>query len=203
MKTFLYHIAIALFRMGPWGLILLGVLDSSFLFMPLGNDLLVVALTARHHRLLPVYALFATAGSVAGCFLMDLVSRKGGEAGLKGRVPKKRLDYVKRKIEKEAGWTLGAAALMPPPFPFTVVVIAMAALQYPRKKLLATIAIFRFLRFSLIGLLAVFFGRHIIRLADTPAVEYTISGIIIVSVVGSIVSVVKWIRSSRKVERPA
>ena len=55
------------------------MLDSSFLFLPLGNDLLLVALTARNHGSMPFYVVMATVGSVLGCLLMDIVSRKGGE----------------------------------------------------------------------------------------------------------------------------
>jgi membrane protein YqaA with SNARE-associated domain len=58
----------------------MGVLDSSFLIMPLGNDLLVVALTARRHILLPYYAGMATAGSVIGCLIMDVIARRGGSS---------------------------------------------------------------------------------------------------------------------------
>src|SRR5689334_23642439 len=123
-------------HLGGFGLLALGILDSSFLVMPLGNDLLIIALSARNHALMPYYAAMATAGSVLGCLLMDVVSRKGGEAGLEKRLPRKRLEYVKAKVEKKAGWALATAALLPPPFPFTPFVIAAAALKYPRKKLL-------------------------------------------------------------------
>jgi len=49
--------------LGGFGLLILGVLDSSFLFMPLGNDLLMVAMTASRHVMLPYYAGMATAGT--------------------------------------------------------------------------------------------------------------------------------------------
>ena len=38
-----------LMHLGGVGLLIMGVLDSSFLVLPLGNDLLVIALTARQH----------------------------------------------------------------------------------------------------------------------------------------------------------
>jgi membrane protein YqaA with SNARE-associated domain len=53
-------------HLGAVGLVLLGVLDSSFLFIPLGNDLLLALLVARHHEQLPVYVLAAAAGSMIG-----------------------------------------------------------------------------------------------------------------------------------------
>lgn len=184
-------------KIGWIGLILLGILDSSFLFMPLGNDLLIVALTARRPAMLPFYAAMATLGSVCGCLLVDLVSRKAGEAGLENYASGKRLDYVKRKVKKSAAWALGLAALMPPPFPFTVFVIAAGAFQYPRKKMLSVIALARLVRFSLIGLLSVFYGKSILRLGTTPAMRYAIIGLVVISIGGSAFSIYKWVKQSR------
>ena len=69
-------------RMGGFGLIRFGILDSSFLFLPLGNDVLLIVLTARKPDLFWYYALMAALGSLIGCTLTDAVSRKLGESGL-------------------------------------------------------------------------------------------------------------------------
>ena len=91
------------------GLVIVGILDSSFLFMPLGNDLLVVAMAARGGG--PAKALFyaatAALGSVLGCLILDVVARKGEQAGLEKHVPKKRLEFLKKKIKKRAAWGPG------------------------------------------------------------------------------------------------
>ena len=126
--------------------------------MPLGNDLLIVALSANRHARLPYYVLMATAGSVLGCLLTDIVSRRGGEVGLERNMSRRRIEYIKKKIDKGAGLAIGLAALMPPPFPFTPFIAGAAAFQYPRKKLLGVIAGARLLRFSIEGL-----PRHPIR----------------------------------------
>ncbi|HVX65798.1 MAG TPA: VTT domain-containing protein [Bryobacteraceae bacterium] len=196
MRTFLGHIATTLFHLGGVGLFSLGVLDSSFLMMPLGNDLLIVALTASHHQRLPYYVLMATAGSVLGCLIVDWVSRKGGEAGLERRIPRRRLDYIKDKIEKRAGWAIMFASLMPPPFPFTPFVAATAAFQFPRGKLLGIIALSRLLRFSVEGVLAIYFGRRILAMAKSPEVEYAVLGLIVIAIAGSAFSVYRWVRGS-------
>ena len=65
----LTQVLLALFwKFGGLGLLVLGILDSSFLFAPLGNDLLVVAMTARKHSipLMLYYAGMSTIGSVLG-----------------------------------------------------------------------------------------------------------------------------------------
>jgi hypothetical protein len=52
-------------KFGGLGLLVLGILDSSFLFAPWGNDLLVVALTVAH----PHYSAYALlCGHVHGGF---------------------------------------------------------------------------------------------------------------------------------------
>ena len=201
MKGVAGHIYVVLRHMGGFGLLTLGVFDSSILFMPFGNDLLMIALTASKHGLLPFYAAMATAGSLLGCLITDVISRKGGEQGLEKRVPRKRLEYVKKKVKKSAGWALALASLLPPPFPFTPFVIAASALQYPRKRLLTVIAVSRFTRFSIEGLLAILFGRRILRLAESPLLHYAITALVVVSVVGSVVSVTSWIKGSKKMTR--
>lgn len=199
MEPFLRHLFAFFLHLGFAGLLIVGVLDSSFLFLPLGNDLLVVAMAARAGG--PAKALFyaftAAAGSVLGCLILDVAARQGERAGLAKHVSKKRLDFVEQKIKRKAVWALTLAALMPPPFPFTPFVAAAAAMQYPRKKLLGVIAATRLIRFSTEGILATYFGRHILSFAARPAVHWSIAGLIVVSVVGSAVSVYRLIQRSK------
>jgi membrane protein YqaA with SNARE-associated domain len=197
LKAFLYQIAITLFHMGAFGLLVLGVLDSSFLFMPLGNDLLMIAMTARNGTLMPYYAAMATAGSVLGCLLVDFLFRKGGEEMLEKHVPRRRLDYIRDRVKTRAGWAIAFASLMPPPFPFTPFVAASAALEYPRKKLLAVVAATRFVRFSIAGILAILFGRRILKIAESPAVQWGIVVLIVISIGGSAFQIVRWVRCSK------
>jgi membrane protein YqaA with SNARE-associated domain len=179
--------------MGGFGLLLLGVLDSSFLTMPLGNDLLVVVLSAHRHILMPYYVLMATGGSVLGCLLVDWAGRRGGAEALQKHL-RGRMAYVRKQTEKRAGWALAFAALMPPPFPFTPFVLAAAALQYPRRKLLGVIGVARFVRFGIEGGLAIYFGKSILTLAESSAVEHGVVALIVISIAASTFSLQRWIR---------
>src|SRR5258706_16275429 len=107
MDAIISHLFAIFIRLGGFGLLILGVLDSSFLFTPFGNDLLMVALTAREHRMLPVFASMATAGSVLGCWLVDRIARKGGGEGLERIVSRRQLEFVKQKVRKSGGGALG------------------------------------------------------------------------------------------------
>ncbi len=197
------HLAWVLFgffwKLGGFGLLVLGILDSSFLFAPVGNDLLVVAMTARHRSLAAAfyYAGMSTIGSVLGCLLVDVIFRRAGESGLVKHLPRKRLEYVKQKVTRSAGWALVIASIAPPPFPFTPFVMAAAALQYPRKRMVAFVGAARMLRFAALGVLAYFFGRHILSWADNDVLQWSLVGLIVICTIGSIVSVYGWIKRSR------
>jgi membrane protein YqaA with SNARE-associated domain len=191
-------------HLGGPGLLLLGILDSSFLFAPLGNDLLVVAMTA-HYRSVPgmlYYAGMSTIGSVLGCLLVDVILRRAGEKGLEHYLPRKRIRYIKAKVEKNAVWALVVASIAPPPFPFTPFIMAAAALQYPRIRLLAVTGVARMARFTALGVLALLFGRDILRWAQSRAVQVVLVGLIVLCTVGSLISVAGWIKRSRQGRQP-
>lgn len=200
------HIARQLFvffaALGGFGLLGVGVV-TSFLFVPFGQDLLMVALTARKHDVMLYYAAMSTAGSVLGALLIDVVFRKGGESKLARQLPPKRLEYIKRKVSNKAGPAIAMAALVPPPFPYSPFIMAASALQYPRKKLVAIIAVCRMIRFLGLGLLALWFGRRILDMADHPAVVGSVVGLLVLTIVGSALSIYHWVKRSRKVEEQA
>jgi len=198
LRSIVLQLAAFFSTLGGFGLLLLGILDSSFLFLPLGIDLLMVALTAKHHDHMFYYAAMAAAGSVIGCFTTDWVSRKGGEAGLKNRVSPRRLKYIQARVEKSAGVALALSSVAPPGFPFTPFVVVAAALQYPRARLLIIVAIFRLIRFVIEGLLAIKFGPHILKLAEMPVVQHGIEAVVVVSIVGSAWSLFKLFKNSTK-----
>ena len=165
--------------------------------MPLGNDLLVVALTASRHNRMPFYAAMAAAGSVIGCLLTDLACRKGGEKGLEHSLSTRTREYVERKIKNHAGPALAGACILPPPFPFTPFIIVMSALQYPRWKMLGIVAVGRAVRFSIEGALAIAYGRRILEMAQSGAVQGIVITLVVISIMGSIWSVYTWVKRTR------
>lgn len=176
----------------------MGVLDSSFLFFPFGNDLLVVGLVARNHHGFLLYVLAAATGSILGVFLLDLVARKAGEEGIQKVAGSKRFEYLKRKIGEKGGRALALGCLAPPPFPFTMVVATNSALGYPRLRLLWIVWLARAFRFTVIGFLALKFGPVILRIANSPAFKWSMVGFIVICIAGSAISITNWVRKSRR-----
>lgn len=192
-----------LIKFGGVGLLVFGILDSSFLFLPWGNDVLVVALTARHPTTANAlyYAAMSTVGSVVGCLLIDLTLRPLGAEGLQRHLSARRVQRVQNRVRDHGGLTLTLASLAPPPFPFTAFVMAAAALQYSRKRLLAVIGVTRMVRFTVLGLLALRFGESILKWSKNPIVQGLLVALIILSTVGSAASVYGWIRRSKSGSR--
>jgi membrane protein YqaA with SNARE-associated domain len=189
-------IARALFRAGGLGILTLGAFDSSPLIVPFGNDLLVLALSARYHDRMLYYAVMATLGSLIGCFATDWVSRKGG-AQLKKVASRKRLGNMQEYVQHHAAGMLVAASILPPPFPFTAIVAAAAAFKYPRNKLFSFVGAGRFARFVIEGALAIHYGRWIIRQARSPILEDVMIALIVISIAASMISIYQWTKKSK------
>lgn len=201
MHSLIRQLAAFFLHLGAFGLVFVGILDSSFLFLPVGNDLLFVVLVIRHHEYLPLYVAAASLGSATGVLLLDLVCRKGGEEGLKKMMSRRRLDYLKKKFSQNAAVPLVVACLAPPPFPFTAVIAAASAFQFSRPRLLGYVFASRVVRFTLIGFAAIRFGRRILRIANSPEFTWFMVGFSVLCVVGSTLSVVRWIRLSHSQDR--
>lgn len=188
---------IILRRMGALGLFILGVCDSSFLFLPFGNDFLLIALVSRSqdtwHWM--IYTLAAALGSLVGVLLVDVVMRKAGEAKLEKFVGPRQLEKLKQNLEKRGLGAVFLATLLPPPFPFTVLIVAASAFQVSRRGLLIAVFAGRLIRFTTESLLALYFGRRLLRYLRSDYIEYFVYGLIVVGIIGSFLTLRKWFRA--------
>jgi membrane protein YqaA with SNARE-associated domain len=186
-------------RLGVFGLFLLSALDSSFLVLPFGNDLLLIALVSSNRDSLVwiAYVVVSAIGSLVGVFVVDLIMRKAGEKGLERFVSQRRIEKLKSKLENKAGITVFIATLIPPPFPFTPAVMTASALQTPRGKLFSAVFFGRLLRFGAEAVLALYFGRQVIAFINSDVVSYIVYGIIGIAVVLSTLSVLKWLKRNK------
>ena len=183
-------------RLGLLGLFLMSTLDSSFLVLPFGNDLLLIALVSsnRNSLIWIAYVLISALGSVAGVWIVDVIMRKAGEKGLERFVSAKRVETLKAKLENKAGITVFIATLIPPPFPFTPVVMTASALQSPRAQMLTAVFLGRLLRFGIEAVLALYFGRQMIAFLNSDLVTYFVYGLIGLAIVLSTLSLLRWLK---------
>ena len=182
-------------RLGIFGLFMVSALDSSFLVLPFGNDLLLIGLVSsdRQGLMWIAYVLISVAGSMLGVLVLDVIMRKTGEKGLERFLKKQKIRQLRDRISDKAGLTVFMATVLPPPFPFTPVVMTASALQVSRRTLLGAVFLGRLFRFTLEAILAIYFGRKLIQYMNSKAVEYIVYGLIAIAVVGSVFSILKWV----------
>ena len=183
-----------IFHLGYFGPLVMGVLDSSFLILPFGNDLVVVGFVAQHRQEALWYVLMAAIGSTIGAALLALVARKLGEEGISRYAGERSFERLKKHVGKHAGIAVAIGGLAPPPFPFTTVIGGTAALGYPVWRILVINFLSRLTRFALLALLAMRFGGRVLRIAQTPPFEWTMGIFIGLCVVASGFSIAHWIR---------
>jgi membrane protein YqaA with SNARE-associated domain len=163
------HLLRWLVSLGGLGLFGVAIVDSSVIPLPLpgSTDLLLLLLTAHRGATLKSAILLATcalAGSILGGYLTWSAGRKGGGVALERYVPKNLLGKVTGWVERHGAWSIGLAAILPPPVPLTPFLLAAGALHVPRARFLVFYGSARAIRYGLLAWLGLTYGRHILRL---------------------------------------
>jgi membrane protein YqaA with SNARE-associated domain len=155
--SLLKSIYVTLIGFGWAGILGIALLDAALIPMPGGADLVVMALTHNNHSMMPVYVIAAVVGSTLGCLVPYWIGRKAGEAALRVFNEEKRT-RVTGLVNRYGLWSMLAGALLPPPFPFKMLLITAGAFRMKIWQFLGALAIGRTIRFTLEGLMAVRYG---------------------------------------------
>jgi membrane protein YqaA with SNARE-associated domain len=149
----------ALIGLGALGVFAIALLDSAFIPLMGGPDVVVMALAHHNHAMAPVYVLAAIAGSTIGSLFLYFIARKAGQAALRKFSPQKRA-RVEYLINRYDIWALVLAAVLPPPFPFKIFVLSAGAFRMRLWRFIAAMVIGRGVRFALEGWMAVNYGEQ-------------------------------------------
>ena len=170
--------------LGAPGLFLISFLDSSVLTFPVINDLLLIELSIQHPARMPLYALMATLGSVLGCVLLFFIAEKGGEA-LFHKHAGHRAQAIQHWVVKNGFGGMLVAALLPPPTPFKIFVLAAGVFEMPLASFASAITIARALRYFGIGYLAIRYGNNALPFLTQHkwTVAIVVIGVVVVSFV--------------------
>jgi membrane protein DedA with SNARE-associated domain len=183
-------------RLGGPGLILLGIVDASFIPTPGSMDALTIVLAAAHAPWWPYYALMATAGSVVGAWLMFRIGRKGGKEGLEKRFGKQKMQRVYDRVERYGFGMVFISAILPPPMPTVPFVLAAGALKYSPTRFLTAFTLGRVLRYGLEAYAASIYGRQILGFLtryQRPLLWIFVS----LMIAGAVAGLVLWQRHRR------
>lgn len=183
-------------RLGGPGLLLLGIADNTpFVSAPPGSVDIFVILLSAHREWWAYYAIMATVGEVLGGYITYRLAEKGGQKTLEKKIGKQRAEKVYSHFEKRGFLTVFTGSLLPPPFPFTSLLMAAGIMQYPPREFLPALTAGRLLRYFLVAYLGRSYGPQMIELV---AAHYRAAmvALIVLAVLAGIGALVyfKWYR---------
>jgi membrane protein YqaA with SNARE-associated domain len=179
-------------QLGGPGLALIAFLDSSFLSLPEVNDVLIVLLVIEHPSRWLYYAGMTTLGSMAGCFALYTVGRKGGEALLRRRFHERHVDRALATFRKYGLLTVIIPSILPPPTPFKIFVLMAGVAGVRSRTFLLAIAIGRGFRYGGEAFLAYRYGARATEFIRDNLPVLSVWAAAIVAVIG--IAIILWRR---------
>lgn len=170
---------------GP-GLFLLAFLDSSFLALPEVVDILIVWTVLEHPDRWLWYGVMATAGSVAGSYVLYALARRGGETFLRKRLKDHHITRGMALFTRYGVLALIVPSLLPPPVPFKPFVLMAGVASMPRLRFVAAVTAGRGLRYVGEALLTLLYGRQALDYihANATTVSLILTAAILIGGVG-------------------
>jgi membrane protein YqaA with SNARE-associated domain len=187
----------------PTGILILAALDSTlFFWLPFGVDAATIVFSMRGIAPWWAVALLATGGSLAGALITFWMGGKVGDAGLDRFASVKHLESARSRIKKTTrAAALAALSLVPPPFPFTPIVLAAGALEVKSATFFATLAACRFARFGLEAFLARRYGPRTLDWLESPIVENAVLVFLVLGLVLTTLTLVRMLRAPARSRR--
>ena len=159
-------------------MLVIAFIDSSFGTLPIINDALVIALSLQNPGGMVFYASMATLGSVLGCATIFYLAHKGGEVVLQKRMSPQQIERLRGWYEKNEFLTVALPAVLPPPTPFKLFVLAAGVFQVRFRYFLVALVVGRGLRYFMWGFLAIRYGEQTIVFLRSNYLQ--VSGVVVV-----------------------
>lgn len=142
---------------GPWGILLLGFVDSAGIPVAVAMDVMIVALAVNEPQLGWLGAAMGVIGSMAGNLVLFVAARKGGARflargdGQRGR--------FRTWFDRYGLTTVFIPALVPLPLPLKIFVISAGVLGTPLRRFALVLLPARVLRYFGLAWLGVMLGK--------------------------------------------
>lgn len=151
--------------LGVWGVFVIAFADSALLGMPV--DAIVATYVYNDRKRLLFYVVMASLGSVLGSIPLYVIGYLGGENVLRKRISEERFLKIHRSFEQHEFWALMFPAMLPPPMPFKIFVLGAAIFEMRFRDFLVAMFAGRFVRFLLLSLLTLWFGKEIVQIVGS------------------------------------
>jgi len=180
--------------LGPWGVFVIAAVDAAFFGLPM--DAVVAGYVYKQPSKFFLYVILAAAGSAVGSIVLYLIGYTGGEVLLRKRLSAERFGKIHASFEKHEFWALMFPAMLPPPTPFKLFVLAAAAFEMRFGHFLAAIFAGRFVRFLILALLTLKFGPQFVEMAGI-LVRHHLKLVLLVVAAGLLVWLWWWRRTTK------
>lgn len=157
----LQHIFKALEAYGPWGVLVLAILDSAGIPLPAGVDILVLSIAWKLPGLAYLTALLATLGSLFGNVGLFWAARGGGRRWVKAVPEPDKPQRFRSWFQRYGLVTVFIPAMFPfIPLPLKVFVISAGVLHTRPGKFMAVVLLARVIRYFGLAYLGIRLGEN-------------------------------------------
>ena len=186
MGRFVQRIQALAMSMGAPGIFLVAFLDSSILSLPEIADLLIIYMVTKRPSLFLLYVGSATIGSLVGCLVLYFIGKKGGAALVHKRFDSAAVGRTLDAFRRHGTMAVLVPSILPPPAPFKPFVLLAGVADISAGRFTAAILIGRGARYSLEGLLALWYGERAMAFMRDHGIQVAIAAIVLL-VVGFLV----------------
>lgn len=178
--------------LGPWGVFAIAAVDGSLLGMPVDWVVADYVYSDRPHFLF--YVLMASAGSTLGSIVIYAIGYFGGETVLRKRISEERFAKIHASFERHEFWAVMFPAMLPPPTPFKLFVLAASAFEMRFTHFLAAVFAGRFIRFFVLAVLTIEFGPQVVHIVGSLVKQHAWWVVITIVVAVTLGALVWWKR---------
>jgi membrane protein YqaA with SNARE-associated domain len=182
LSAFTWHL---LQPLGAWGVVAIAGVDGAGLPLPGAVDAVIAGYVYTNPARAWLYVPMAAAGSALGCIVLYAIGYAGGETLLRRRMPEWKFEKMRDSFDEHAISALMLPAMLPPPFPFKLLVLAAAAFEMPLAHFLLAIFAGRLIRFAALAVLTIIFGPQIVTVIGTLVSKHLVMTLALVGVAGA------------------
>jgi membrane protein YqaA with SNARE-associated domain len=188
-------------RYGGPGLAFVAFLDSSFLSLPEVSDLLIVFFVVRDPEHWLYYGLLTTVGSVAGCYALYELGRRGGHNFIMKRFHERHVDRALDWFKRYGLFVVIVPSILPPPTPFKIFVLLAGVADVRPISFISAVVIGRGFRYIGEAWLAYRYGDDARVFIEQNLPQVSIALALFIGIVGT--AVIVWRRRLRRGDTPS
>ena len=181
MSRFVQRIQVLAMALGAPGIFLVAFLDSSILSLPEVADLLVIWMVTNNKSRIVIYVVSATLGSLLGCLLLYGIGKKGGAGFVHRRFGSTNVERALEAFRRHGIMAVLIPSILPPPAPFKIFVLLAGIADISVARFSTAILIGRGLRYTVEGLLALWYGERAIAFIRQNGTTIALAAVVIIA----------------------